>query len=238
MPELSSRMLNVSSKRRKLLKLLLQDAEGAPQKETISRRVGSDPVPASFAQRRMWFLDQLEPGNPFYNLPGAVRLRGQLNRQALKQAVAEIVNRHEVSRTSFPSHKGMPMQVIASSFELEMPLTDLPSFPLSEREPQMNALAAAEAQKPFDLTQGPLLRVSLVQLDDEDDLFLITMHHIVADGWSIGIFIEELASLYDAFASGKSSSLSQLPVQYSDYTLWQQGWLWGEVVGREPGLWG
>src|SRR6201991_783911 len=237
MPELSSRMLNVSSKRRKLLKLLLQDAEGAPQKETISRRVGSGPWPASFAPRPMWCLDQLEPGNPFYTLPAAVRLRGQLNRQALKQAVAEIVNRHEVLRTSFPSHKGMPMKVIASSFELEMPLTNLRSFPLSERESQMNALAAAEAQKPFDLTQGPLLRVSLVQLDDEDHLFLITMHHIVADGWSIGIFIEELASLYDAFASGKSSSLSQLPVQYSDYTLWQQEWLQGEVLEQQLGYW-
>src|SRR5215210_2079127 len=171
MPELSSRMLSLSSKRRKLLKLLLQDAEGAPQKQTISRRIGSDPAPASFAQRRMWFLDQLEPGNPFYNLPGAVRLRGQLNREALQQAVTEIINRHEVLRTSFPANEGVPLQVVAQTFELGMPSTDLRSFPLSEREQQMNALAVAEAQKPFDLTQAPLLRVSLAQLDDEDHLF-------------------------------------------------------------------
>ncbi|MBD2103127.1 amino acid adenylation domain-containing protein [Leptolyngbya sp. FACHB-261] len=193
--------------------------------------------PASFAQQRLWFLDQLVPNHPFYNVPAAIRLVGTLNQRALKQTFNEIVRRHEVLRTTFVPVKGQLMQVIAPSLSLPLPVIDLRRLPRAEREVEAQHLATQEGQRPFQLAQGPLLRVTLLQLDEADQVLLLNMHHIVADGWSSGILIRELTALYTAFVRGQSSPLPELPLQYADFADWQHQWLQGEILEQQLVYW-
>ncbi|MDZ8108279.1 MAG: amino acid adenylation domain-containing protein [Nostoc sp. DedQUE12a] len=182
--------------------------------------------PTSFAQQRLWFLDQLAPGNPFYNVSTALRLTGSLNFTALKQTFNEIVRRHETLRTTFVMVQ-QPVQAIASSVTIPLPLIDLRNFESQERETQVQQIVIQEAQHPFNLTTGPLLRVKLLQLDEAEYLLLLNLHHIVADGWSIGVLIRELGTLYKAFVEDKQSPLPELPIQYADFAQWQREWLQG-----------
>ncbi|MEH2243500.1 non-ribosomal peptide synthetase [Nostoc sp.] len=191
--------------------------------------------PTSFAQQRLWFLDQLAPGNPFYNVSTALRLTGSLNFTALKQTFNEIVRRHETLRTTFIIIEQQPVQVIpaescanAPSLTIPLPLIDIRNFD-QERETQMRQIATAEAQHPFNLATGPLLRVKLLQLDEAEYLLLLNLHHIVADGWSIGVLIREFGILYKAFVENKRSLLPELPIQYADFAQWQREWL--QAVG-------
>lgn len=156
--------------------------------------------PTSFAQQRLWFLDQLAPGNPFYNVSTALRLTGSLNFTALKQTFNEIVRRHETLRTTFVMVEQQPVQAIAPNVTIPLPLIDLRNFESQERETQVQQIVTQEAQHPFNLTTGPLLRVKLLQLDEAEYLLLLNLHHIVADGWSIRVLIRELGILYTAFA--------------------------------------
>jgi amino acid adenylation domain-containing protein len=194
--------------------------------------------PTSFAQQRLWFLDQLAPGNPFYNVSTALRLTGSLNFTALEQAFNEIVRRHETLRTTFVMVEQQPMQAIpaescanAPSLTIPLPLIDLRNFESQERETQVRRILTAEAQHPFNLTTGPLLRVKLLQLDEAEYVLLLNLHHIVADGWSIGVLIKELGVLYKAFIEDKHHSVStllpELPIQYADFAEWQREWLQG-----------
>jgi amino acid adenylation domain-containing protein/non-ribosomal peptide synthase protein (TIGR01720 family) len=194
-------------------------------------------LPLSFAQQRLWFLDQLEPGSALYNVPTGVRLSGTPNVAALEQSLNKVVQRHEALRTTFAAVDGRPVQVIAPSLVLALPVTDLRDKPESEREAEARRLAWEEARQPFDLAQGPLVRTQLIQLDDTDYLLLLTMHHIISDGWSRGVMIRELASLYVAFATGQAASLPELPIQYADYAVWQRQWLQGQVVEAELAYW-
>src|SRR5918998_1120577 len=178
--------------------------------------------PASYAQQRLWFLDQLVPGNAFYNVPATLRLTTPLDVEALRQSLGEIVRRHETLRTTFAVVDGQPMQVIAPQLEVELPVTDLRHLPGAERSREATRLAAQEAQRPFDLARGPLLRAGLLRLGEADHLLLLTVHHIVADGWSMGILFRELAALYTAVAAGRPSPLPELPIQYADYAYWRQ----------------
>jgi amino acid adenylation domain-containing protein len=193
--------------------------------------------PVSFAQQRLWFLDQLLPGNPFYNIPAALRLKTRLNVAALRRSLNEIVRRHEALRTCFSVVDGQPVQVIAPVLELELAVADLGGIAEGERESEALRLAGAEAQRPFDLATGPLLRASLLQLADADYVLLLVMHHIVTDGWSMGVFFRELTDLYGAFVMGRPSPLPPLPIQYADYAVWQRQWLDGEVRQRQVGYW-
>ena len=195
-------------------------------------------IPMSFAQQRLWFLDQFQPGSPFYNIPSAIRLTGRLNAEALGRALNEIVARHEALRTTFRAVRGEPMQIIAPRLTLDAPLVDLQPLPQAEREAEALRLAQAEARQPFDLSRGPLLRARLIRLGEADHLALITMHHIISDGWSMGVFVRELGILYDAFNRGEAASpLPDLPIQYADYAEWQREWLQGEVLERHFAYW-
>ena len=194
-------------------------------------------LPLSFAQQRLWFIDQLEPGNPVYNMPGAVRLEGRLDKLALERALNEVVRRHEALRTTFVSGEGRPAQVVAPSLSLPLPVVDLTRFSAAEGEAEAQHLATAEVQLPFDLAAGPLLRARLLQLSADDHVLLVTMHHIVSDGWSVGVLVREAAALYAAYAEGHAASLPELPVQYADYSVWQRDWLRGEALDEQLAYW-
>ena len=191
----------------------------------------------SFAQARLWFLEQLAPGSSTYNIPSAVRLTGSLDVAALKQSLNEIVERHETLRTTFGMVNGEPIQVIAPVLVLTLPLVDLRDVPEATQQAEVERLAEESAQQPFDLAIGPLLRVKLLHLGEAEHVLLLTMHHIVSDGWSMGVLIRELAALYEAFLRGKPSPLPQLPIQYADFGHWQRQWLQSEVLAAQLSYW-
>ena len=192
-------------------------------------------LPLSFAQERLWFLDRLQPGSAAYNIAGAVRLAGRLSVAALAAALAAIVERHEALRTTFRAGTGGPVQAIApaAAAALPLPLVDLAGLPSSEP----SRLASEEAARPFDLASGPLLRATLLRLAAEEHVLLLTLHHIVFDGWSLGVFVGELTALYTAALAGRSSPLSPLPIQYPDFAVWQRSWLTGAELERQLGWW-
>ncbi|HVR98124.1 MAG TPA: amino acid adenylation domain-containing protein, partial [Thermoanaerobaculia bacterium] len=193
--------------------------------------------PLSFSQQRLWFLEQLGAGGTAYNLPTAWRLTGRLDVAALRASLDEVVRRHEALRTSFFAPDGEPFQVVHKASRVALPVADLRQVPGAEREATARRLAREEAAKPFDLARGPLLRAALVRLADEEHLLLVTMHHIVSDGWSVGLFIREMALLYSAFVTGAASPLPAPPLQYSAYPRWQRGRLQGEVLEAELDYW-
>ncbi|MEP7339286.1 MAG: amino acid adenylation domain-containing protein [Acidobacteriota bacterium] len=197
----------------------------------------SNSIPLSFAQERLWFLNQLEPESPFYNCPAAIRLTGQLDVSALEHALSEIVSRHEVLRTSFKVIDDRTVQTASPARPITLPMTDLSALPEEKRENEARRLASEEARRPFDLAAGPMLRVRLIRMGDSDHLVLFTMHHIVSDGWSMRVFVREVAALYQAFLGGDSSPLPELPVQYADYAVWQRGWLRDEVWNEHLEYW-
>lgn len=206
----------------------------APPIVPISR---DQEVPLSFAQQRLWFLDQLEPGSSAYNIPATMRLRGPLNIPALEQTFTEITRRHEALRTVFASIEGQPLQVEMPAQPVQLPIVDLSELPEGEREAEAQRLANEEARTCFNLSRGPLLRTRLLKLDDEVHVLLFTMHHIITDGWSMEILIREAALLYASYAAGLSSPLPELPIQYSDFAHWQRSWLQGEVLEAELDYW-
>ncbi|NET07737.1 MAG: amino acid adenylation domain-containing protein [Symploca sp. SIO2B6] len=201
---------------------------------TVSR---AGNLPLSFAQQRLWFLDQMEPGNPIYNMPGAVRLKGSLDVVAFERSFNEILRRHEALRTTFKTVDGQPVQVIDPTLTLTMPILDWRQLRENERETEIQRLANEEAQQPFDLAKGPLLRVTLVHLDEEEYVALLTMHHIISDAWSMGILVRELSVLYEAFSTDRPSPLPELPIQYADFAAWQRQWLQGEVLDTQLSYW-
>lgn len=211
---------NLSPERRALLMLRLMEANRNFAK--VPRREIFSPAPLSFEQQRLWFIDQLDPGNPAYNMPIAIRIQGPLVRAALEQSLNEIVWRHEVFRTTFGVSKGEPVQVISSDSTFEMRLVDLRNLSREMQRTQSKLLARSEAKNPFDLSSGPLLRAVLIILGETEHVLLLTTHHIISDGWSVGVFFKELAVLYDAFSAGIPSPLSELPVQYADFASWQR----------------
>ena len=206
----------------------------APPITPVSRQ---QKLPLSFAQQRLWFLDQMEPENPSYNVPAALRLAGRLNISALEQTLTEIVRRHEVLRTHFAVIDGQPVQVIAPASDIKLPIVDLGDLDKNEREAKARQLASVEAQRPFQLHTGPLVRAELLRLDDEEHIALFTMHHIVSDGWSMSVLIREVAALYEAFSHGQPSSLPELAIQYADFAVWQREWLQGEVLEGQLRYW-
>jgi amino acid adenylation domain-containing protein len=203
----------------------------------LPRRTQHDAVPLSYAQERQWFFHELEPDNPTYNIVRAVRLSGPLDVVVLEQSLNEIVRRHEALRTTFSSVEGRPLQVIATEQCLRLPLLDLQSLPEMERQAGAQRLCVERARLPFDLRRGPLFRPALLKLAGEEHILLLNMHHIVSDGWSMGVLMRELSTLYKAFAQGQPSPLPDLPIQYADYALWQREWLQGEVLETQISYW-
>jgi alpha-ketoglutarate-dependent taurine dioxygenase len=205
-----------------------------PPLRTASRSLE---LPLSFAQERLWYIDQLEPGNPIYNLPAAFRIAGPLDAGALRAALREVVRRHESLRTNFVSRDGLPVQVVAPASPLPFPWVDLQALDPRAREPEVRRLAAAEARRPFDLAREPMLRVTLLKTEEAEHVLLLSMHHIARDGWSIGVLVREVSALYTAFSRGLPSPLPELPAQYADFAVWQREWLRGETLDRLLGYW-
>jgi acyl transferase domain-containing protein len=201
-------------------------------------------LPLSFAQQRLLFMDQLAPGNPFYNIPCAVRISGRLNRAALARSLREIVRRHEVLRTTFSFEADQPYQVIAPALPINLVMIDISRLLPDERAEQAQQLMLAESQRPFDLMQGPVFRMLLAHLAADEHLLLLTLHHVVCDAWSFGVLLHELSTLYACFAGGAAGegpidqlALPPLPIQYADFAIWQRGWLQGAVLDRQITYW-
>jgi len=207
------------------------------QKPPIVAVLRDRDLPPSPAQQRLWFLDRLDPNNAFYNIPAAVRLTGDLRCAELERSLNEIVRRHESLRTTFATRQGRPVQVVAPAQQLTMPLIDLSSLPAAARALEVTRLLAAEAETPFDLSAGPLLRILVLRLAADEHVLSLTMHHIVSDGWSIGILINELKALYQAYLAGAESPLAELTIQYADFACWQQQLLEGECLEKELLYW-
>ena len=213
-----------------------QDGE-APERVPLRPAERGSEAALSFAQQRLWFVDQMEGAGAAYHVPGAVRLHGHLNVEALRRALEEIVRRHEALRTVFRVRDGEPVQVVLPAGPLDLPLHDLSGLPAHQREDALRARVRDEARRPFDLAAGPLFRAALVRLGAEEHALLVSMHHIVSDGWSLGVLHHELEVLYGAFVRGEPSPLEELPVQYADYALWQRAYVSGEVLDRQLAWW-
>ena len=194
-------------------------------------------LPLSFAQQRLWFLDQLVPGSTAYNVPSAVRIRGPLDVTALERSLNEIVTRHEILRTTFSTVEGEAVQIISPPLSHSLPVVDLSGQAGTGREEEAQRLAREEARRPFDLAREPLVRVTLLRLDEEDHVLLLSLHHIVSDGWSMKVLYRELSVLYEAFSQNNPSPLTDLPIQYADFGLWQRQWLQGEILKTQLAYW-
>ena len=203
----------------------------------ISLAPRDQPLPLSFAQQRLWFLDQLDPGSPLYNAPWTIRMKGALNPTALAGAMNEVVRRHEVFRTTFTSIDGQPFQVIAPELEISIAMVDISGVPSEEREAEVQRLAVEGARQSFNLKTGPVFRVSLLRLDTEEHVLLLNSHHIANDGWSMWQFIRDLGTAYESICEGRPCELPELPIQYADFAVWQRNWVTGNVLERQLGYW-
>ncbi|MET0645248.1 MAG: amino acid adenylation domain-containing protein, partial [Pyrinomonadaceae bacterium] len=216
---------------------LLRSGAGRDEDLPLAPRQRGEAAPLSFAQQRLWFLDQLTPGSNAYNIPVGFQLSGTLNALALGQALSEVVRRHEALRTNFVSVDGSPVQVVAESSPFALPVVDLSKLDAPAREEAVRRLAAEDARRPFDLTQDSLLRARLLRLEDDEHALLAVMHHIVSDGWSMEVLVREVRELYMAYTAGGPSPLAELPVQYADYADWQRERLEGEGLEAELAYW-
>ncbi|MCH8619393.1 non-ribosomal peptide synthetase [Undibacterium sp. TS12] len=203
----------------------------------VTAAPGHQPPPLSFAQQRLWFLDQLDPGSPLYNVPTAVRLHGPMNVHAFERALNDVVARHEILRTCFREFNDEPAQFIVNDLNIVIKQHDLRALPHSEREAKAAWLVQDEAQTSFDLENGPLLRAGLIHMDDAEQILMLTLHHIVSDGWSMNILVRELSECYLAHINDVVPVLPVLPVQYGDFSYWQRHWLQGDVLRSQLNYW-
>ena len=236
---LTARLANLSPAKRALLELRLKEKGTIlPVEQTIPRRATRGSAPLSFAQQRLWFLHQLEPDSSAYNQPNAMRLQGALDVEALRRALDVIVDRHEVLRTTFIlADNGLPVQLIGESRSLGLTLLDLSGCPDSKREAELQRLMKEITERPFDLSHDLMLRSRLLKLSPTEHVLLLVKHHIASDGWSGGILWRELATLYEAFSTGRSNPLPDLPIQYADYAIWQRERLQGEILETLVSYW-
>jgi amino acid adenylation domain-containing protein len=217
----------------------LRDARNTVGSDTypITPVEHNGPLPLSFAQQRLWFLDQLEPGSTQYNIVRAFRLRGALNVSALQQSLNEIISRHAVLRTTFRTVQGNPVQQVALVSAITIAAEDLTQLTKSKAMALTKQRVVEEYRRPFDLNTGPVIRFRLMHLSQKEHIFVVTVHHIAADGWSIGVFFRELGILYEAFTANLPSPLEELPIQYADFAVWQREWLQGEVLDTQMSYW-
>ena len=237
MDELTHRISSLSPAKRALLELRLKKDSAASTEQTIPRRTNRESAPLSFSQQRLWFLNQFDPKSTVYNISRALRLKGELNLEALQQTLSTIVARHEVLRTMIVTVEGTPRQLVRASRPMELSMIDLNDWPESEREAHMHRWFNAESQRPFDLASDLMLRATLLRCAEEEHLLLLTTHHIASDGWSSGLLLQELAALYGAFCADQPCPLPELPIQYADFAAWQQNTLQGDALERQLVYW-
>jgi amino acid adenylation domain-containing protein len=237
MSDLRQLLAGLTLEQRSQLELRLMQKNAARGTERIPRRSTFTPCPLSFAQQRLWFLDQLEPLSPFYNVPKALRLVGSLDISALQRTLDAIVARHEVLRTTYEAVDGHPMQMIGGDLPAEMAMIDLSSWSAAERDAETARLHKDAIHRPFDLARDVMLRANLLRLGAQEHLLLLAMHHIASDRWSTSILLRELSALYTAFSRGEPSPLPELPIQYADFAVWQREWLQGQVLETQLAYW-
>ncbi|MFN6461416.1 MAG: non-ribosomal peptide synthetase [Nostoc sp. DedVER02] len=219
-------------------KALLEKWKGGKFKtDTISKRQISQYIPLSFSQQRLWFIDQLYHGSAFYNIPIAFHIKGKLNITALHQSLNEIINRHEVWRTNFQLINGEPSQKILGKSTLDLPIINLEHLSSQNWESEVKQLVAESAKKPFNLAKELLVRATLLYLSQEENVLLVTMHHIITDGWSCDVFLRELSTLYAAFSTNQPSPLPELIIQYGDFAIWQRDRIQGEFLATQLNYW-
>jgi amino acid adenylation domain-containing protein len=231
---------DMSKAKRDLLQKYLQGESGSESITTRDERTSGPRhggLPLSFAQTRLWFVHQLAPDSPAYNIPLAIELSGMLDVEALRRSLSEIVRRHEVLRTRFVAVDGTPVQLITDCFAVTMPLVDLSDLTEPLRKQEADRLVESEAATPFDLSELPLLRIKLLRLGEQQHILLLNIHHIISDSWSMGVLFSEIAQLYEAFSSGECSPLPDLEIQYADYALWESQWLKAEALERQLSYW-
>ncbi|HID38462.1 MAG TPA: non-ribosomal peptide synthetase, partial [Calditrichaeota bacterium] len=238
MSSIYEQIANLPPEKRKLFeKMLMEQGVDLSQIMIVPQKRDGKPFPLSYSQQRLWFLDQLEPGSALYNIPSVLRIRGKLNIEALQKSFNDIIRRHEVLRTTFSTVDENPVQIIADTLELEIPVIRVEESDRQRREETIHEMALEEALQPFNLHTGPLLRVKLLKISNEEHILLVTMHHIVSDNWSTGLFVHEMLQLYPAFAAGKPSPLPDPPVQYADFAHWQRKWLSGKTLENQLSYW-
>ncbi|MHB2147695.1 amino acid adenylation domain-containing protein [Calditrichota bacterium LG25] len=226
MTDIEKLLAKLSPEKRKLLELKLKKEGRA-----------ANAFPLSYAQQRLWFLQQLEPESTAYHIPAAVKLIGKLNKSALIQSLQTIIDRHEILRTTFTTINGTPMQVVSPKSPFQLQESDLSNLPEAEREKKLNEILKAENSRPFDLSKGPLLRVHLIRLQKNEHVLSIIMHHIISDGWSVGIFVNEFSQLYNQFVKNEPPSLPPLKIQYADFAVWQKKKLETEIKEKQLPYW-
>ena len=226
MSDLQKLLASLSPEKRKLLELQLKKKGSA-----------FNTFPLSYAQRRLWFLEQLLPGNTAYNIPAAVRLKGRLNIPAVEKGLQAVIRRHEVLRTTFTTVNGNPMQVIHRHLEIPLQLVDLSAVNGDDQEARLQQEMRRIAGMPFALEKGPLMRITLFRLNPEEHVLFVVMHHIISDGWSVGVFIREFSEWYTAALHHRDPRLPDLPIQYVDFAQWQRKWLRGEQRRRQLDYW-
>jgi amino acid adenylation domain-containing protein len=238
MSDIAKQITGLSVEKRQLLERYLKTAGlNLARAVILPQSRETNKFPLSFAQQRLWFLDQLEPDTAVYNIPDIHHFSGPLNLLALERSLNELIRRHESLRTTFHSIDGEPVQVIEEAQPRKIEVIDLSGLPEAEREAESQRMAHDEAERPFDLTRGPLFRFRLVKLEEQEHLLLLTMHHIISDGWSLGVLGRELSALYQAFSANQSSPLEELTIQYADFAVWQRQWLQGETLEKQLVYW-
>jgi NRPS condensation-like uncharacterized protein len=228
----------LSPKKRALFELLLKDKRNlSVQRLKIPRRRQASSYPLSFTQQRLWILDQLAPDRTSYNIHFAVHLEGKLNVEALEKSFNEIICRHEVLRTIFRKVDGQPVQMIVPMVSLALARIDISHHSGPERARLTRLYIDGQIRRPFDLSRGPIIRVTLLKESEEDHVVILVVHHIAFDGWSMGVLLRELILLYEAFAAGHPSPLTELPIQYADFAVWQRSWLQGQLLEEQLNYW-
>ncbi|HVG20854.1 MAG TPA: amino acid adenylation domain-containing protein, partial [Blastocatellia bacterium] len=234
----SSQKTNFSATKQALLEKLRQGKlVGPSESRVIPRREENALAPLSFAQQRLWVLEQLDPGNTTYNITGAVQLRGRLDVATFERALNEVIKRHAILRTTFQLVGAEPVQIIAPQYHLTLPIVDIGHLGEREREPELHRLAVGQARTPFDLARGPLLRACLIRSNEREHVLLFSMHHIISDGWSTGILVPEALTFYEAFLTGTRPALAELTIQYADFAAWQRESPDGEILNNHLSYW-
>ena len=237
MNDLIRQYANLPPEKQELFKKLLSKQGVDPTSLILPLGRASTTFPLSYAQQRLWFLDQLEPGSPLYHVATAVRLKGTLDKSILERCIQGLVQRHETLRTVFSMTAEDPVQKILPELDLPINWVDLSECPAEEQEEICIHLLKEEAQIPFDLSKGPLIRITLYRLNNSEHIALLVMHHIITDGWSMTVFIRELANLYAAYSLEMASNLPPQWIQYPDYAVWQRNWLEGTRLEEQIDYW-
>ncbi|HKP12283.1 MAG TPA: condensation domain-containing protein, partial [Blastocatellia bacterium] len=235
-PELKTKLVEQKSDLLAFLRQVQSSAQSSAA-PPISPAARQGDLPLSYAQERLWFVDQWEPGSAAYNIYDAILIEGKVELAALEKSLNEIVRRHEVLRTTFAVRDGQPSQRIAPEMTLTVPVVNLDDYTGADSDAELRRLINAETSCPFDLSCGPLMRVVIFRLEKERHVLLFNLHHIVSDGWTTGVLIKEMAALYDAFTRGRPSPLPELRIQYADFAAWQREWLKGDRLESEKAFW-